>query len=520
MGSVDEEQTRDEIRILLDRLKSEAKIDEAIVEETSIDWQVEQSLLPTYLKDLTEQRAWIPRLGEIVLFVRQITGAIGFDPQSSRFMDSVPGSDHKKQPEWEAGIVAQVPEGTLSLEDIAEERNKSSPVANSGFRIEPLPDVNSQNKSFTKQYKYVPMHHIRPFIFYGEFTKDVDMADMHPTIVNAMKIMSSISVVERYHFRGIWPKASILCRGMFIGSEMICPGDAVRLMPAASIENVSDVFHVQEIRLDLSNLELSSDDDYDQGHPYQTAIRLKGKCYTLDSAKAISGAPMTKEEVERACPADMLAYGKWHHMHEDAASLDISYTQVLGRCYDAEATALWLLSDAQNMMESLSGGCSGMRRARAFSSVNDSRIIAGHKWYWGDSRAETLAIETLNGVDVSAYDASRETQILDRWRASMKTQGKVTSTNSRASNGNVALSLPQHTSTNTMVASAQMTQEEVEAAAGLDNEMYMVPDQKSSGQGGVPTQVNDHNTVEEDPDRSPPLKKIRLSPNPDKSKAL
>jgi len=275
------------------------------------------------------------------------------------------------------------------------------------------------------------------------------------------------------------------------------------------------VLYIQEIRLDLSNLESSSDDDYDQGHPYQTAIRLKGKCYTLDPTKAISDSPLTREEILKACSADMLSYEKWYPKHADSASLDISYTQVLGRCYHAEATALWLPSDGPNVMLSLSRGCSGIRRARAFSTANDGRIITGHKWYWGDSRAETLAIETLNGVDISAYDASRETQILDRWRASMKPQGKAASTSNMASGAIVGLPVP-HTGTNTMMESAQMTQEEVEAAAGLDNEANVPLDQKKgSDEGAVPTQAIDQAVIEENPDRGPHSKKRRLSSDSD-----
>ena len=67
----------------------------------------------------------------------------------------------------------------------------------------------------------------------------------------------------------------------------------------------------------------------------------------------------------------------------------------------------------------LDSGHDGVLDARNFSSKNDRRIVSdpGTRWYWADSRADALDLHTINGVDVSKYDESRNPK---EWRKRMK----------------------------------------------------------------------------------------------------
>lgn len=483
---LDEEHTQDEIRVLLDKLKREGSIDQSINEPTSIDWQAERSLLPAYLREIAKQKAWIPRVGEVVLFVRVIAGEICYDTSTKQYKIYSTEDKCQGHPEWEAGVVGQASSEPVRLQDLLYETNKRSQVAYSGFRIEPLPDADSKNKSYTKQYKYIPMHHIRPFVFWEELTRGIDKAKFHPTIANALKITSSVSLVERFHICGKWSKATVTCQGIFVGPELICVGDAVRLIPAAPGTRVSDVLCITAIKLNFSNLDKASGNDYDDGHPYNTTIRLVGKCYTLDPTKGTAGTPLSRDEIRRKCHASMSGYDNWYPTHKSNQSLEVSYTRILGRCYEAEPMLIWL-PFSTSMQPDLDQGCSGMQTARIFSTENDRRIGLGRTWYWGDSRAETLGIESLNGVDMSFHDNDRHERTLPLWRTALKSKEKASKMAKPAqADFYITSQAPKMSmSRSAMVRSVQICHEEIRQVAGLDRMMDDSEIGRSQEAGGM-----------------------------------
>jgi hypothetical protein len=68
--NVDDEGTPDVYRNLIDKLRRHRDIDEAILEPLSPDWRAEQAHLPKLLDDLKTQDQWVPRTGDIVLYIR------------------------------------------------------------------------------------------------------------------------------------------------------------------------------------------------------------------------------------------------------------------------------------------------------------------------------------------------------------------------------------------------------------------------------------------------------------------
>ncbi|OCL09808.1 hypothetical protein AOQ84DRAFT_375512 [Glonium stellatum] len=423
---VDDEGTPDVYRNLIDKLKRTGSLDEPIKESMSLDWRAERKLLPAILTKISNQPAWVPRIAEIVLFVRKIgTGEeICRDNRSGEYKIY----NHNMQkftgfPCWEAGVIGQPAAEAVSIKDLVVETGKKFQVNYSGFRVEPLPNPNDNNKALSKQYKYVPLHHTRPFVFWREFLNHVPEDEWHPTIKHAFTVMSSFSLLEKYKFKGKWPSASISCRGIFIGSELILVGDVVRLVPTLENSPCTDVLQISSIKLKLSNLNKANDNDYDEGHPYNSAVHIIGRAFTLDPSRSASGGGLpVNNKTDSHLPSSIDGYEEWHPRHSLEKEMVIPFSRVLGRCFEAEAMILWFPQiqspkSSNNLSPNLNEGLSGIYHARKYSSQHDKRISNGKCWFWGDSRTDALDLETLNGQEVGRYDTSRDP---NKWRKFIK----------------------------------------------------------------------------------------------------
>lgn len=423
---VDDEGTPDVYRNLIDKLKRTGSVDEPIKETMSLDWRAEQKLLPAMLAKISSQPAWVPRMAEIVLFVKKI------GPGEEICRDNKSGEykiyNHKMQnytgfPRWEAGVIGQPAAEAVSIEDLVVETGKEFQVNYSGFRVEPLPSPNDNNKTLSKQYKYVPLHHTRPFVFWREFLNHIPEDEWHPTIKHAFTVMSSFSLLDKYKFKGTWPSASISCRGIFIGSELILVGDVVRLMPTSENSLCTDVLQISAIKLKLSNVDRANDNDYDEGHPYNSAVHISGKGFTLDPSHSASGGQLTVNNgTESHFPNSIDGYEKWYPRHNLTKEMVIPFNRILGRCFEAEAMILWFPQtqsheSGNNLAPDLNEGLSGIYQARKYSSQHDKRISDGKRWFWGDSRTDALDLETLNGQEVGRHDTNRDP---NKWRKLIK----------------------------------------------------------------------------------------------------
>ncbi|KAF2627585.1 hypothetical protein BU25DRAFT_50603 [Macroventuria anomochaeta] len=419
---VDEEGTPDVYRNLINKLRRQGEIDETIQEPMSLDWRAEQETLPGLLRKLKDSPQWVPRVGDIVLYVRElpehfhiirhpITGDYKmYDEKTKLWLD---------HPTWEAGLVGQTPAESISIEDICDNGDKESNVTYSGVRVEPLPDVNSLDKSLSKRHKYIPVRHTRPFILWKQLLHQVPK--WHPTILNAQAVTSTLSLTGKYHFKGAWPEASIYCRGMYIGHEMLAVGDAVRLLPNINHgqRTSTDILVIKSIRLKWSNIDNASDNDWDEGTPYNSAVWIYGAAYTSDPAR------MNKEWLSDAHPPKAADdYGEWYPLHQPSKELAIPYSRILGRLYERDAMALWL-NTKSNDLPLLDTGREGLVESRIFSRQHDNRIARelDATWYWGDSRAQALDLHIINGLDVAAHDRLRDPK---EWRKKIKVMEGMT----------------------------------------------------------------------------------------------
>jgi hypothetical protein len=462
-----------------------------------MDWKSERPGLGEYLQKLRMQPSYVPRAGEIVLWVPNFEGELAWNPEHARVEMYDPTVDRfMGVPEWRAGIVGQVPEEDTVLQDLVETANKGWEVNYSGFRVETLPDPNSPDKSYSLQYKYVHLKCIKPFNAYELFLQNMPRDELHPSIEYAMTVMSSFSLLEKFHFRGRWPNASIYCMGIFIGAELLIVGDAVRLKPvgyslSSGQKAVTDVMVIDEIRLDL--IQCVDDIKSDQlAERYQ--VRIGGKVYTNNRQRAVIDNPMqppkplSPEEVLSVFQyIGMSGYGDWYSLN-GGKTVDISQGMVIGRCYEPDA--MRLLFGSLSLGRDLHGVLSGRR----YSRQADERIPEGKDWFWGDFRTQTLAVETLNGEDVGHYSEIRDVKM---WRANLKViEGRATAADFREAKIPGELGRPSHKSRS---AFAEVRKTSKLVSAGLGAAITDVSNNVSSAdESNVQTRLNTEDEGEEE----------------------
>lgn len=401
---VDEEGTPDVYRNLIDKLRRHNIIDEKIEEPLSPDWLAEQKMLPNLLTTLKDQPQWIPRTGDVVLFVRDVPSGTDFVRHETtgeiRLYNEETGQ-FVGPPRWEAGLVTETPVGSSAITDLYELGNVN-PIY-SGVRVEPLPDSISMDKSLSKRHKYIALRQTRPFILWKELLQ-TPQEEWHPSIIHALTITSTLSLMGKYRFRGTWPEASIYCYGLYIGTEMLVIGDTVRLSPNTKNGQVvcADVLLIKSIRLKWSNLDKASTNDYDEGRPYNSEVWVYGVGYTSDSTRSYA------KDDGVTPPRAANAYCEWYALHPPEKELAVPYSRILGRLHEREAMAFWLNTEHGGHPD-LDVGREILMESRLLARQRDRRIAnePDATWYWADSRADALNIYTINGLETARFDQER-----------------------------------------------------------------------------------------------------------------
>ena len=416
---VDEEGTPDVWRNLINKLRRHNRVDEVVEQLFSMDWRAEQELLPELLSKIKRSPQWMPRVGEIVLFVRTL-------PKDVHIIRHPINGDYRmyddstklwlERPTWEAGLVGQTPTETMTIEDLSTNGDKEGTVTNFSVRVEPLPDVNSLDKSISKRHKYVPVRQIRPFVLWKQLLNQV--TEWHPTIRNALAVTSVFSLTGKYRFRGTWPEASVYCRGIYIGHEMLAVGDTVRLSPNTTFDQTTctDILVINSIRLRLFNLDKSSENDWDEGRPYNSNVWVHGTAFTSDVER------VNKEWLSDADPPS-LAHDyseEWYPLHPPDKELAVPFSRIIGRLHEREAMETWL--DARSTDDGavlLDAGREALVDARGYSVAHNKRIErqVDERWDWGDHRAQSLDLHTINGLDVSSRSNERDPR---EWRRMLR----------------------------------------------------------------------------------------------------
>ncbi|KAE8854309.1 hypothetical protein P3342_013590 [Pyrenophora teres f. teres] len=402
-ANVDREGTPDVYRNLINKLRRHQHIDEVIKEPMSPDWRAEQERIPKLLEDLKTQEQWVPRNGDIVLYIRdlpdtvhitrdKITGSLQlYDEQKDRYLI----------PQWRAGLVTEAPDSNITA------TARKTNVSWSGIRVESVPHPNDPDRSLSKQYKYVDLRQTRPFVLWQDSLNNIRQDKWHVTIKNALALASTVSLVDKYRFRGTWPNAYIYCHGIYVGFEMLAVGDTIRLLPnkKSGHHECTDIMVIKSIRLTWTNLDQASDNDYDEGRPYNSEIWIYGSAYTNDASRLNKAWLSDHINLPRAAEE----YSKWYPLHPADKELAIPYSRVLGRLYERHAamTQFFQLDPGD---PSLDIGRQAAIEAREYARKHDNRITKepNATWYWGDDRADALNLRTINSLDVAKFDLERD----------------------------------------------------------------------------------------------------------------
>lgn len=418
---VDQEGNPDVYRLAIKKLRELDTLDQAITEEESMDWRAEKTLLEEHLERVTIQQAYIPRLGELVIWTPSLEGELRWNSETERIEVYSPEKERfAGPPEWRAGVVSQIPREGITISDIAKTSPKRWEVNYSGFRVETFPDPLSKDKSYSLHCKYVHLKCIKPFNSFEVFLQKIPREEFHPSIEYAMTVMSSFSLLNKQRFKGTWPNASIYCQAMFLGAELLLVGDAVRLKPkGCTAENaldssITDVLVIEEIRLDLIDC---IDDINSEQIAENYRVRVRGRVYTNSPLRATT---VRKGQTPRQLSHDsvisafrytgMSGYGDWYRLHPKTLA-EVSQDMIIGRCYEPDAMQILFGS------LSISRDLHGVLMGREYSRQTDERIGEGKHWFWGDYRTQTLAIDSLNGEDVGEYSEARDVKM---WRANLK----------------------------------------------------------------------------------------------------
>lgn len=461
---LDEEGTVDVWRVAIEKFArghgGKYDLEDDITEEESVDWVTEQDVLAVSLTRLEEQHAFVPRIGELVLWI--------VDFPSNAFLMLHPDTQEYRYysfktrrfgdcPVWRTGVVTTVPtciatNGPMDFNDLLSTPIKRTSLTTSGFRVETMPDPNNTDKSWSKQYKYIPLRNMRPLSQWRLILKGIKQTDLHPSILYALSCMTSISLVGKWFFRSGWPHGTVLARSAYIGSELLTVGDVVRLMPDQG-QVVTDVMVIDNIRYHIQGVDVPLQTQDDSRIGTRSFLTFSGIAYTVDKTKAYKHATdqqqngtvrlpraLTLEEVATSFrPVRTSEYGSWYPLHSPEQRWEVSHEHVVGRLYEADAVRLWLgqrqteAISPEQVEPSLSYDISSIQAGRRYASQTDERL--GNppddrpdevQWSIFDSRAEALDIATFNGHQVFPHHEIRDTNTMQAWRTHLKyAQGKI-----------------------------------------------------------------------------------------------
>jgi Transcription-silencing protein Clr2 len=459
----DEEGTPDIYKTLIQLLyrhrESRKLMDEDIEEKVSPDWRAEHNekygnsfkILSSHLTHVMLQHSFVPRIGELVLWCPDHPNDVDivYNPEICGYQFYSPDRQQFHGfPRWRGGVVTQTPatDEHTDFPDLLCVVNRKDSLSRAGFRVETFPDPNDDvDKSASKQYKYVPLRQIRPLNQWQTLLRGIPETKFDPSIQHALTCMVTVSLLEKFRFIGKWPDASIFCRGIYIGAELLVEGDAVRIIPSnqqssANPLECTDVLVISSIRLHLHDIHEEYTKNRSPEICKRSSITVIGTAYTLDPSLAYVQPNETSKSIAQPepIPANTIkyvlppvgsaAYGNWYALHSPKHKIEITHDRVLGRLYESGAMGMWTGTlgnkNTSKIPPTLSYDLSSVLQGRRYGTLTDDRIPPAPdgaiRWFWADTRVQALSLETVNGMEVGAYDAVRDQRTMRSWRARLK----------------------------------------------------------------------------------------------------
>ncbi|KAI4841858.1 hypothetical protein E4T44_07642 [Aureobasidium sp. EXF-8845] len=203
--------------------------------------------------------------------------------------------------------------------------------------------------------------------------------------------MSSLSVVDRYHFSSNGLEARVYCKGIYVGAEFIVKNDFVRFISPLHKNSVGkDVIWIKQIYVSY-NIDRE---------PSPGSVHIEGVAYTTDPAHA-SG------EFQRPIPAESLPwlpmrdYGLWYKM-QNGAPICVPYNSLLTRLVEGIYSAS-IVGKPSLAKVAHGGGAHHLGQKNHVVNITygvDGVLAGRHTWYLGEDRVDQLDLHLINGQDV------------------------------------------------------------------------------------------------------------------------
>ena len=412
-AGVDQDGTPNVFDQLMTQAKQGQPMSVAITEPHSMHWLLEREIasLPAYLKSIDTSHRYLPRLGEIVLIVRNLKPkqTVKYDEQAEIYKIEDERLGYVGLPQWEAAVVTQV-DGRASTAALLDQSSSADDSSANSFRVEPMSQAGNSNKAWSTRYKNVNHLHMRPFSLWQELLKGADVDDpreCHPTVRNALAAMSSLSTVDRFHFSSTGSEARVYCKGFYLGAEFILKNDLVRF--DSQLHNDSSGKNVVLIKHVYMSYNLAKEDAVG-------GLHVEGVAYTTDPRHA--SGQYQKPIPEDSLPSTIMRdYGLWYKMSEDNSLIRVPLTNLLTRLVEgkymsavigkhtltkvAYGNGALALGFKEHIVD-MTFGLEGVRAARKYSTQHDARINRrkGETWYLGEDRVAQLDLHLLNDQDV------------------------------------------------------------------------------------------------------------------------
>ena len=368
---------------------------------------------------MSDQYTFVPRVGEIVLWCRSIAGELRLEPGTGQ-LKVWNGKEYIGHPTWLGGVVTEAPviEEPVRLDDITRETKKKYGVNRSGFRVECYPDPGKEDKAYSKQYTYVPMHHIRPMAFFLDVLKGIPKIEWHLTLFNVMKTMTSVSCIDRFKLIGEWPNFHLYHRGLFFGAESYWENDPIRLNPLEGRNVVTEVMVPTRFAVRTYGVKPDADGTITGHTADRVELCVQGQIYTTNVECSVKGEPAHLPKGSILYP-----YGPWYHFGGSNDKHETQYQNILGRLFEYEAMKRWYPGIKPSVaLNAGFGSVTVLRRHRVKEVVQEGGHPSGH--FWGEHRAEALDLATFNGKDVGIHDVNRDPK---RWRQILSIVNEETS---------------------------------------------------------------------------------------------
>lgn len=369
---------------------------------------------PTSFPPGSLPQAYVPRVGELVLWYHHSSGELGQDP-TDRKIKLWDGTTNRftDVPQWKAGIVREIAQSnqpgeydeTIDQEIIL----AGCECTIEWFCLNHIYPTAIPPKTFEEN---VPIRCLRPLAYFKQLLEEPQPPWWHLSITSALRAMTSFLATGK-HPEGLEPAtdvdfiesppdeirfqetAPMLTTGSyersFLGHDAIHVGDVVRLHHQY-LKSIADVMQVTKIKVKFQPLDFDKHEWwFNKGNDTQwTTIHYEGVAYTK-----VKGMSFDRQPVKQAdCPQVMQGYGKWYCRFAKTDIIAVPPTGIIGRLLPAETVRRFFPLTSSDDLLGLAREEVGKARFEATVDLRSRMQARGPKSYRTEFGFDTFGFDT------------------------------------------------------------------------------------------------------------------------------